>query len=53
VDEYRRFWITFKQQIIQVGRDGTIPFLNWENTEQPFKVSGYDFATGWGSTGNK
>ena len=52
-EEYRRFWITFKQQLIQVGRDGdTIPFLSWENTEEPFKITHVGFATGWGSTGS-
>ena len=51
-DEYRRFWIRFKQHLIQVGRDGDEePFLSWENTENPFLVTHFGFATGWGSIG--
>ena len=52
-EEYRRFWIHFKENIIEVGREGDLePFLKWENTEDPFKVSHFGFATGWGSSGS-
>ena len=51
-DEYRRFWITFKHNVIQVGREGEeAPFLQWDNTEEPFKVTHFAFTTGWGSEG--
>lgn len=51
-DEYRRFWIRFRNNFIQVGREGDEePFLSWENTEDPFKVTHFGFSTGWGSVG--
>jgi hypothetical protein len=51
-DEFRRFWVDFKQNKIQVGNEGSeTPFLSWENTEDPFKVTHFAFSTGWGSTG--
>ena len=46
-EEYRRFWITFQNQLIQVGTEGdVIPFLSWENKDEPFKVTHIGFATG-------
>jgi hypothetical protein len=51
-EEYRRFWIRFHQNVIQVGREGDAdPFLSWENTDEPFNVTHFAFATGWGSVG--
>lgn len=52
LEEFRRFWIRFANNWIQVGREGDEePFLSWENTEEPFKVTHFAFSTGWGSTG--
>jgi len=51
-EEYRRFWVTFKKNVIEVGReDETSAFLSWTNDEDPFVVTHYAFTTGWGSTG--
>ncbi|KAK4002256.1 C3 and PZP alpha-2-macroglobulin domain-containing protein 8 [Daphnia magna] len=51
-EEYRRFWVRFRNNLIQVGREGDEePFLSWENTEEPFKVTHFAFSTGWGSAG--
>ena len=53
MDEYRRFWIRFKHHVIQVGKEGDEePFLNWENTDDPFTITHFGFATGWGSKGS-
>lgn len=53
MEEYRRFWIRFQHNIIQAGREGEEePFLQWENTEDPFEVTHFGFATGWGSSGS-
>ena len=39
-DEFRRFWITFKQNVIRCGREGEeAPLLEWHNTDEPFKVT--------------
>jgi len=52
-EEYRRFWVTFKKNVIEVGKeDETTPFMSWTNTEEPFVVSHYAFTTGWGSGGS-
>lgn len=51
-DEFRRFWITFKQNVIRCGREGEeAPLLEWHNTDEPFKVTHFGFSTGWGSSG--
>lgn len=51
--EYRRFWVTFKKNVIQVGKeDVDTPLLSWENNEQPFDVTHFGFSTGWGSSGS-
>lgn len=51
-EEFRRFWISFKNNVIKVGKEGDpYPFLCWENTEDPFKVTHFAFSTGWGSSG--
>lgn len=51
-DEYRRFWIRFRDHVIQVGRqDEAVPILVWENDE-PFEITHYAFTTGWGSSGS-
>lgn len=51
-DEYHRFWIRFHDHVIQVGREGeAVPFLVWENTDEPFEITHYAFTTGWGSSG--
>lgn len=52
-DEYRRFWIRFRDHVIQVGRgDEVVPFLSWENDEELFEISHYAFTTAWGSSGS-
>ena len=52
MDEFRRFWIQFKNNNIQVGKEGEeAPFLAWTNSEDPFKVTHFAFSTGWGSDG--
>jgi len=28
------------------------PFMDWENTEDPFKIKFLGFTTGWGSSGH-
>jgi len=51
-EEYRRFWVTFKKNVIEVGKeDETTPLLSWTNDEEPFQITHYAFTTGWGSAG--
>lgn len=52
-EEYRRFWIRVNSCSVRVGCEGdTEPFLSWDEREDPFRVTHFGFATGWGSTGS-
>ena len=52
-DDFRKFWIRFKDNVIEVGSaDNPHPFMSWENTVQPFKVKYLGVTTGWGSDGH-
>jgi len=55
---FRRFWVSFKDNVIQVGKyninaDENLPFLTWKIPceENQVKYTHFAFTTGWGACG--
>jgi len=50
--EYRGFWVSWKDGLLEVGKEGTATaFVNWQDPE-PFGIGYYGICTGWGATGS-
>jgi hypothetical protein len=50
--EYRGFWVSWKDGLLEVGKDGSAtPFVSWHDPE-PFGIGYYGICTGWGASGS-
>ncbi|XP_077993987.1 macrophage mannose receptor 1-like [Glandiceps talaboti] len=48
--EFRGFWINFANGLIQVGKDGEAPFMEWMDPE-PMPINYVGYSTGYGHAG--